>query len=69
MIILGIDPGLARVGYGVIEVEEHRGGAQHLLDCGIIRGVLMMTLARFGVVAVEFPPMQIKQALTGWFQR
>ena len=37
MRILGIDPGLARVGYGVIEVEEQRGGAQHLLDCGIIR--------------------------------
>jgi len=35
--ILGIDPGLARVGYGVIEVEDQRGGAQHLLDCGIIR--------------------------------
>ena len=115
MRILGIDPGLARVGYGVIEVEERRGGAQQLLDCGIIRtepgrsegermveiardlrvlirswkpqlavvekfffyrssttiavvqarGVLMMTLARFGVAVVEFPPMQIKQALTG----
>ena len=115
MRILGIDPGLARVGYGVIEVEEQRGGAQHLLDCGIIRtepgrsegermveiardlrvlirtwkpqlavvekfffyrssttiavvqarGVLMMTLARFGVAVVEYPPMQIKQALTG----
>jgi crossover junction endodeoxyribonuclease RuvC len=29
------------------------------------RGVLMMTLARFRIPAVEFPPMQIKQALTG----
>jgi crossover junction endodeoxyribonuclease RuvC len=29
------------------------------------RGVLMMTLARFGVEIAEFPPMQIKQALTG----
>ncbi|MFM2080388.1 MAG: crossover junction endodeoxyribonuclease RuvC [Cyanobacteriota bacterium] len=34
MRILGIDPGLARVGYGVIEVE---GRDQRLLDCGIIR--------------------------------
>ena len=115
MRILGIDPGLARVGYGVIEVEERRGGAQQLLDCGIIRtdpgrsdgdrmveiardlrqllrtwrpqlaavekfffyrssttisvvqarGVLMMTLARFQVPVVEFPPMQIKLALAG----
>ena len=29
------------------------------------RGVLMMTLARFGVPVVEFPPMQIKLALAG----
>ena len=120
MIILGLDPGLARVGYGVIEVAEGpRGrpadGSQRLLDCGMIRtdagrsdgermveiasdlrhlirawrpdlaavekfffyrssttisvvqarGVLMMTLARFRIPAVEFPPMQIKQALTG----
>ena len=29
------------------------------------RGVLLMTLARFGIEIAEFPPMQIKQALTG----
>ena len=112
MRILGIDPGLARVGYGVIEVE---GRHQRLLDCGIIRtdagrgegermveiardlrvllrtwrpqlaavekfffyrssttiavvqarGVVMMTLARFAVPVVEYPPMQIKLALAG----
>ncbi|MCP9926522.1 crossover junction endodeoxyribonuclease RuvC [Cyanobium sp. CH-040] len=112
MRILGIDPGLARVGYGVIEIA---GSQQRLLDCGILRtdpgtsegvrmleiardlrvlvrtwrpdlavvekfffyrssttiavvqarGVLLMTLARFGVPVAEFPPMQIKQALTG----
>ena len=115
MRILGIDPGLARVGYGVIDVEEEPGGAQRMLDCGIIRtdpgrsdgermveiardlrllirtwqpqlaavekfffyrssttisvvqarGVLMMTLARFKIPVVEFPPMQIKLALAG----
>ena len=32
--ILGIDPGLARVGYGVIDTA---GGQQTMLDCGIIR--------------------------------
>jgi crossover junction endodeoxyribonuclease RuvC len=118
MRILGLDPGLARVGYGLIEVRERQGsqsGEQRLLDCGMIRtdpgrsdgermveiahdlrllirtwspdlaavekfffyrssttiavvqarGVLMMTLARFRIPALEFPPMQIKQALTG----
>jgi crossover junction endodeoxyribonuclease RuvC len=29
------------------------------------RGVVMMTLARFAVPVVEFPPMQIKLALAG----
>ena len=125
MIILGIDPGLARVGYGVIEVEEPEpwrpgqapaaAGSQRLLDCGMIRtdpgrsegermveiaadlrtlirrwrpelaavekfffyrssttiavvqarGVVLMTLARFAIPVVEFPPMQIKLALAG----
>jgi crossover junction endodeoxyribonuclease RuvC len=118
MRILGLDPGLARVGYGLIEVTARSGqvpGQQRMLDCGMIRtdpgrsegermveiahdlrllirswkpdlaavekfffyrssttiavvqarGVLMMTLARFHIPAVEFPPMQIKQALTG----
>jgi len=31
--IIGIDPGLARVGYGVIEVENDK---KILLDCGVI---------------------------------
>lgn len=113
MRILGIDPGLARVGYGVIDVTESR---RQMLDCGIIRtepgwsdgermveiardlrvlirrwgpqqaavekfffyrssntinvvqarGVIMMTLARFKLPVVEFPPMQIKLALAGF---
>ena len=33
MIIIGIDPGLARVGYGIIEVKRNENV---LLDCGII---------------------------------
>ena len=116
MRILGIDPGLARVGYGLIAVDGKPGrGSQQLLDCGIIRtdpgrsegermveiardlrqliriwrpqlaavekfffyrssttiavvqarGVLMMTLARFRIPVVEYPPMQIKLALAG----
>ena len=33
MEIIGIDPGLARVGYGIIEVKRNE---KNLLDCGII---------------------------------
>jgi len=113
MRLLGIDPGLARMGYGLIETG--RSGPARMLDCGVLRtdpgqaegqrlveialdlrqlirhwgpklasvekfffyrssttisvvqarGVVMMTLARFGIPALEFPPMQIKQVLTG----
>ena len=34
MRILGIDPGLARVGYGVVEANHNQ---KKMLDCGIIR--------------------------------
>ena len=113
MIILGIDPGLARVGFGLIETSAEQ---IKMLDCGIIktsklesegermveiakdlseliqkwnpnlaavekfffykssttinvvqaRGVLIMTLARFKIPIVEFPPMQIKLAVTSY---
>lgn len=56
MRILGIDPGLARVGYGVIEVQSQEGrhtGKQKMIDCGIIRtdpgrseGERMLEIAR-----------------------
>ena len=112
MRILGIDPGLARVGYGVIDANRKE---RIMLDCGIIRtdpnqkegdrmveiardlrqlirkwnpklavvekfffyrssttisvvqarGVVIMTLARFRIPILEFPPMQIKLAVAG----
>ncbi len=113
MRILGIDPGLARVGYGIIDELE---GKKTMLDCGIIetkstekeekrlleisndlssiiskwspqsaavekfffyrssttisvvqaRGVIMMTLGKHNLSIQEFPPMQIKLAVTGF---
>ena len=113
MRIIGIDPGLARVGYGIIEEVE---GEKIMLDCGIIetkstqkeekrlieissdlgsiikkwnpnfaavekfffyrssttisvvqaRGVIMMTLGKYNLPIQEFPPMQIKLAVTGY---
>ena len=113
MRIIGIDPGLARVGYGIIDVI---GGEKIMLDCGIIetqstqkeesrlieisndlgsilkkwgpdsaavekfffyrssttisvvqaRGVIMMTLGKHNLKIQEFPPMQIKLAVTGY---
>tara|TARA_Y100001968_G_scaffold303327_1_gene317406 strand:+ start:1102 stop:1575 length:474 start_codon:yes stop_codon:yes gene_type:complete len=50
LIILGIDPGLARVGYGVIEINKKE---KRMLDCGIIRtdpkdseGIRMVEIAK-----------------------
>ncbi len=113
MRIIGIDPGLARVGYGIIEVKD---GKKNMLDCGIIetkstqkeesrlieiandlstiikkwspksaavekfffyrssttisvvqaRGVIIMTLGKHNLSIQEFPPMQIKLAVTGY---
>ena len=113
MRIIGIDPGLARVGYGIIDEIK---GKKIMLDCGIIetkskqkeenrlveisndlssiinkwhpstaavekfffyrssttisvvqaRGVIMMTLGKHNLPIQEFPPMQIKLAVTGY---
>ncbi len=113
MRIIGIDPGLARVGYGIIDEIK---GKKIMLDCGIIetkptqkeeyrlleiaddlssiisewdpksaavekfffyrssstisvvqaRGVIMMTLGKHNLSIKEFPPMQIKLAVTGY---
>ena len=113
MRIIGIDPGLARVGYGIIDDIE---GEKVMIDCGIIetqstqkeelrlleisndltaiinkwspesaavekfffyrssrtigvvqaRGVIMMTLGKHNLSIQEFPPMQIKLAVTGY---
>jgi crossover junction endodeoxyribonuclease RuvC len=111
--IIGIDPGLARVGYGIIDEID---GKKIMLDCGIIetkstqkeekrlleistdlssiikkwnpntaavekfffyrssttisvvqaRGVIIMTLGKHNLPIQEFPPMQIKLAVTGY---
>tara|TARA_B100000965_G_C19553740_1_gene741247 strand:+ start:264 stop:728 length:465 start_codon:yes stop_codon:yes gene_type:complete len=111
--IIGIDPGLARVGYGII---DEIAGKNTMIECGIIetqstqkeelrlleisndlssiinkwspkvaavekfffyrssrtigvvqaRGVIMMTLGKHNLSIQEFPPMQIKLAVTGY---
>ena len=113
MRIIGIDPGLARVGYGIVDEIQ---GKKIMIDCGIIetksthkeekrlleisndldsiitkwnpnfaavekfffyrssttisvvqaRGVIIMTLGKHNLPIQEFPPMQIKLAVTGY---
>ena len=64
MKILGIDPGLERTGYGVIEALDAAPGAMRLLEAGIVRTSAKDALAarlaeiRTGLAAVlaEFRP-------------
>ncbi len=116
MIILGIDPGTATTGFGVIRAT---GMKRELVDCGVIstpkdlphnqrllmlhldlaeliahhkperagveklffasnvttamsvgeaRGVVLLTLEQAKVPLVEFTPLQVKQATTGYGQ-
>ncbi|MGQ0766934.1 MAG: crossover junction endodeoxyribonuclease RuvC [Gemmatimonadota bacterium] len=37
MLVLGIDPGTAVTGYGVVSCERPGGGPMHLVECGVIR--------------------------------
>ena len=37
MIVLGIDPGTANTGYGVVEGDGPRMGSVSLVECGVIR--------------------------------
>ncbi len=114
MRIIGVDPGTATTGFGII---EHDHGKYTFVDAGVIttpagqpmperlitlhaelaqvirdtlpaeaaveslffatnvttaisvgqaRGVILLTLAEAGLIAAEYTPMQIKQAVTGY---
>lgn len=113
-VILGIDPGYARVGYGIIAVA---GGKISMVDCGIIEteaglafekrlkliniklvellkifkpnlvcyediffyknvktgiavskalGAILLTVVQANIPTLNFTPLQVKQALTGY---
>jgi len=114
MLVLGVDPGLATMGYGVViesdqqliaiaygvirtpaglpkaerlmqlheqldellttyrpdvaAVEElfFSTNARTALTVGEARGVVLLTLARAGLSIVEYKPMEVKQAVTGY---
>ena len=114
MIVLGVDPGTAATGYGV--VERDAAGSLRLLECGVVRppagaalavklqaifdevtgllarhrpdavavenvfvhknarsalilgharGVVLLAAARAGHAVAEYPPAEIKKAVTG----
>lgn len=114
MIILGIDPGTARLGYGIIQTEKNKN---ELIVCGCLetpkniipaerlkilyqkltviikkywpkylaieelfffknsktiisvaqaRGITLLAAAKAGIPVLEFTPLQVKQAVTGY---
>ena len=81
MIILGIDPGIAIVGYGVI---EYRNSVFKTLAMGSIqtpagidverrlemvyeaRGVILLAAMKRNVKISEYTPLQVKQSVVGY---
>ena len=82
MIILGIDPGLATLGYGVIEADNNK---RRMIQFGTLTTpagqpmpqrlrAIFQGMNQLALVAVvqrtdnlyEYTPMQIKQAVTGY---
>ena len=55
MRVLGIDPGAAVVGYGMVESGPHPAAPARLLECGVIHQEVVRLIARLGpeTVAVE----------------
>src|SRR5213596_3189422 len=79
MIVLGIDPGTANTGYGVV---ARRGGRLVALDGGVIetspaladelrltaihaRGVVMLAAGQAAVPCATYTPQQVKGAVCG----
>src|SRR3989338_3991911 len=80
-VILGIDPGTSRVGYGLIRGS----GTPTLIDCGLLRvrsspssslhhlheiaqarGVILLAAERHGIPLAEYAPSSVKKAVTGY---
>ena len=59
MRILGIDPGLATVGFSVVDTDKTK---MKLVPCGVI----LLTAYRAGVGVFEYTPLQVKQAVVGY---
>lgn len=54
MTILGIDPGTARIGFGVIENGKKSGKIPQLIECGILKITSKETSGRLGEAALHF---------------
>ena len=78
MLILGIDPGTAITGYGLIKANGNRltpveygairtraGDDTATLAVGQARGVILLAAAQARIDIVEYTPLQVKQTVTG----
>jgi len=54
MMILGIDPGTTRIGFGVIENDKKSGKEAKLIECGILKITSKETGGRLGEAALHF---------------
>lgn len=51
---------------GAVEKLFFRRNVTTAISVGQARGVILLAMAQNGVTAMEYTPMQIKQAVTGW---
>lgn len=51
---------------GAVEKLFFRRNVTTAISVGQARGVILLAMAQHGVEAMEYTPMQIKQAVTGW---
>jgi len=63
VIVLGIDPGTASTGYGVIRGDNI--GFVSLIECGVIRTRAREPLPSRLLDIFEMPPAEIKKAVVG----
>ena len=68
MVILGIDPGYATTGFGVVAVEElfFNNNAKTAISVGQARGVILLAGAHKGIPLYEYTPLQVKQGIVGY---
>ena len=81
MIVLGIDPGHASTGYGVVATDGPSGGAggglvaleelyfgqnaKTAFAVGQARGVVMLAAGQRGIACASYTPQQVKGAVCG----
>jgi crossover junction endodeoxyribonuclease RuvC len=64
--LVGIDPGTAACGYGIVHDRYVGADARTALSVGQARGVVLVACAAAGIDCVEYAPAHVKKAVCGY---